>query len=107
MNDTVTATPEERIAAYRSDHRIVVVETTDPDLGRITRCELDGIRVHPMRDGRYRHDTRAATDLLNEVYGGVWFRRDADELERRIERVADLDEEPNLEGMPEFNGSFR
>lgn len=112
-----TATAEDRIAAFRSNHRISITVTQDPDLGQIARCDVDGLRVHPMRNGRYRHDTREALALLDSVYGGSWISGQAHEVERRIERVVESmaaeedEDDPNgwgdREGMPEFNGSFR
>ena len=107
-------TTTDRVAAFRSRHPITVIEVDDPHLGRISRCEHDGLRVNQLRDGRWRHDSREVVALLDEEYGGTWIRKQADEVERRIERLAasvDIDEDEdrfdNREGQPEFNGSFR
>lgn len=72
MTDIATATPAARIAAYRSRHLIVLSEEMHPDFGRIYRCEVDGLRVHPTRDGHWRHDSAELTNLLDAEYGGAW-----------------------------------
>jgi len=107
----VTALLAERVAAFRSEHKIHVLEEEHPDFGRIYRCELDGLRVHPMRDGRWRHDSDEVITLLNDEYGGAWGMPRV--LETTIERIAAMadrdDDGPDFdyEGSPEFNGSFR
>ena len=116
MNDRTIATPEERVAAFRSRHLINLVEEQDPDLGRIYRCALDGLRVQATRDGRWRHDGGAVTTLLDSVYGGSWGSRKYETAEERriaaisrIVEMADVDEDAEFdrESQPEFSGQFR
>lgn len=67
-----TRTTAETVALFRSNHRIVVVESNDPEKGRIYRCAIEDLRVHPMRDGRWRHDSDEIVALLEDNYGGPW-----------------------------------
>jgi hypothetical protein len=106
MTDTTNATPAETLAKYRSAHRIVLQET-----GRYEyRCEVDGLRVLSMRDGRWRHNPDDVVRLLEAEYGGPF----GAPKERAIERIVatvDRDEDDefefDIEGQPEFNGTFR
>jgi hypothetical protein len=65
-------TPEQRLALYRSNHRIYLVEELHPEFGRIHRCDTDGIRVHATRNARWYHDPSEVKDLLDANYGGPW-----------------------------------
>lgn len=68
----MTQTAIDRLAAYRSDHRIFLVDEQHPSFGHIFRCGTDGIRVHPTRNGRWRHDSSELKTLLDANYGGPW-----------------------------------
>jgi hypothetical protein len=124
-------TPAEQLALYRSDHRIKV----NMGLGREFFCEVDLIRVLPVKGDRFRHDPDQIVHLIDQEYGHIWpsqvERTDkaAVEVARDIiredlyplaskgakERTQDVyDDDPNdaddwtnREGQPEFNGSFR
>lgn len=63
-------TVTQRIEKFRSRHPITVVETEDPYIGRVYRCALEGLRVHPMRNGWWRHDAAEIVALLDQEYGG-------------------------------------
>lgn len=101
-------TTTERIAAFRGRHLINVIEEQHADFGHIYRCASDELRVHPTRDGRWRHDSAEVTDLLNAEYGGSWGKQRA--IERILETVRDGDEDEqpdrNPEGDPALNGAF-
>lgn len=76
MVSITAATPSERLAAFQSRHLIaphLISPATldDPILGGQVVCEVDGIRVHPIRNG-WRHDTAETTRLFSEVNGGSW-----------------------------------
>jgi hypothetical protein len=131
----MTVNAVDRLTAYRSEHRIFLVDEEHPDFGHIFRCRTDGIRVHPTRNDRWYHDPAELKALLDANYGGPWgsprvavaavtadvAREDAFVNGRlTFERVIgnqtfaidvdladDEDEWTNREGMPEFNGSFR
>ena len=72
MTTTTTPTPQERLAAYRSDHRIFLVDDEHPEFGHIFRCQTDGIRVHATRNGRWFHDASELKALLDANYAGPW-----------------------------------
>lgn len=125
MADTTIAAAT--LAAYRTDHRIVAVDG---------RCETDGIRVHPIKGGRMRHDPGDIVKLMDANYGKPWPSHQAQEDAAAVEvardmiredftlervsvpwgrHVVDIDVAPdpeddewtNREGMPEFNGALR
>lgn len=68
----MTLTATQRIDAYRSSHRIFLVSEQHADYGLIYRCAVDGLRVHPTRNGRWRHDSAEIKTLLDAEYGGPW-----------------------------------
>jgi hypothetical protein len=56
---------------YRSDHLIAVrIEGDSP--AYTYRCGVDGIRLLPMRNGRWRHHPDDIVKLLEAEYGGPW-----------------------------------
>lgn len=57
------------IEAYRSRHVVKVKDVMRLPLGIIHVCEVDGLRVHPIRGG-WRHDTTAvkAAALSTQTY---------------------------------------
>lgn len=102
-------TPAETLAAYRTNHRIEVVDG---------RCAVDGIRVHPIRNG-FRHDAAEIIALIKAEYGGTWPSTQAG-LDSIREATAEIvveandgyivtvdDEWTDRESQPEFNGAFK
>ena len=56
---------------YRSHHVIdVAVEGSMPMY--TYRCRVDGIRVIPTRNGKWRHHPDDIVKLLEAEYGGPW-----------------------------------
>ena len=59
------------LAQYRSAHLIdVAVEGSMPMY--TYRCRVDGIRVIPTRNGKWRHHPDDIVKLLDAEYGGPW-----------------------------------
>jgi len=71
MTDTATATTAERVAAWRHPHKIEPIADEHPSFGRITRCAVDGVRVHWIVKA-WRHDHDEIVALLDAEYGGAW-----------------------------------
>lgn len=99
----------DRLTAWRTVHKIEPIEDEHPTFGRITRCSVDGIRVHWITKA-WRHDQDEVVALLDEEYGGAWGFPKQRAIERLIESIdihEDDDDEFDREGQPEFNGAFR
>lgn len=63
MTVNTTATPSERLAAYRSRHRIEIDASGD-----WTTCATDGLKVYAVRGRQWRHDQDQIERLAREAY---------------------------------------
>lgn len=64
-------TVADQLAAWRSIHKIDPIEAEHPTFGRITRCSVDGIRVHWITRA-WRHDRDEILAMLDQEFGGAW-----------------------------------
>lgn len=109
MTDIATASASKRLIAYQSRHTIQMIPLEDLARGYEAYCTVDGIRILPVKGGRWRHDPDHVVKLLDEVHGGTWPSRVVivEDEDAYVVTVDEDDEWTNREGMPEFNGAFR
>jgi hypothetical protein len=72
MTNIATASPAERLAAYRTIHRIQMIPLEDIVRGYEAFCTVDGIRILPVKGGRWRHHPDDILKLLEAEYGQPW-----------------------------------
>ncbi len=60
----MTPTTPPALTAYRTRHTVKPVRDWQDDFRTFVNvCERDGIRVHPLRNGTYRHDASEVAQL--------------------------------------------
>ena len=70
--EPATAQPSERLRLYRTTHTIQMIPLEHMVRGYEAYCSVDGIRILPVKGGRWRHDPDEIVRLMDETYGGAW-----------------------------------